>query len=287
MKAAFFTLLVFVTTTAFANVSSKNYAQNLIDEILIKNSDLLVVMLHVTPPGEAKNIVIASNIGRIGKEADADDLRVINSGVPNFEIAHGGSRYEVELTLQDLTGQTIGAIGLVFPFRQGQDPVAIQNRAVRIRDELKRKVSNPGNLMEPWPFVASATTKTYGQKVINRVMTENPDLLIAVTHATPPASLENIISASSIGRIGKLADADDLAVILSGKPHLEIDSTGKRFEVELPFEDATGVALGALGLVFPYKPGDQEADFLKSAEGIRDRMKPMIPSMARFFELEP
>jgi len=54
----------------------KIYAQELVDRTVAQHPDLRAVMLHVTPPNAADNVVIASSIGRIGKPADNDDLDV-------------------------------------------------------------------------------------------------------------------------------------------------------------------------------------------------------------------
>jgi len=48
------------------------YAQELVNETVAAHPDLLVVAMHVTPPGASENVIIASNIGRIGKKADAE-----------------------------------------------------------------------------------------------------------------------------------------------------------------------------------------------------------------------
>src|ERR1700686_2541451 len=62
------------------------YAQKLVDEALTKHPDVVILVMHVTPPGSAENVIVASNIGRYGKKADEDDLRVIETGKPNLEV---------------------------------------------------------------------------------------------------------------------------------------------------------------------------------------------------------
>ena len=44
----------------------------------------------------SENVIIASNIGRIGKKAVEDDLRVINTGKTNLEVNAKGDHFEVE-----------------------------------------------------------------------------------------------------------------------------------------------------------------------------------------------
>ena len=283
-------LLLLATVFAlplFAQIPVKNYAQSLVDEVVAKNPGLLVIVMHVTPPNSADNVIIASNIGRIGKKADEDDMRVINTRKPNLEVAHGGERFEVELVLRDVAGDTIGALGLVFPYKEGVDKLALEKRAKGIRDWLKRRISNAANLMEPFPFDPIATTKNHAQKLVDATMAKHPELQILMMHVTPPNAKDNIILASSIGRHGKKADEDDMRVINTGKPNLEVNATGKRFEVELVLQDQSGKTIGALGTVFAYKDGDDKSKLQKQAEAIRDELRKQIPSIEKLAELDP
>jgi len=76
-----------------AQIPLKSYGQELVDRVVASNPGILVVVMHVTPPGSKENVIIASSIGRIGKPADEDDLRVIEMEKTNLEIAHGGRPY--------------------------------------------------------------------------------------------------------------------------------------------------------------------------------------------------
>src|ERR1700674_5999285 len=80
---------------------AKIYAQALVNQVVAKYPDLLVVAMHVTPPKASENVIIASNIGRIGKKADAEDLKVIKTGETLAKVNKYGNRFEVELVLQD------------------------------------------------------------------------------------------------------------------------------------------------------------------------------------------
>ena len=74
-----------VSMGATAQTSGKIYAQKLLDDTLAKHKDVVIMAMHVTPPGQPDNVIIASNIGRIGKKADDDDKRVIETGKANLE----------------------------------------------------------------------------------------------------------------------------------------------------------------------------------------------------------
>src|SRR5690348_4420916 len=73
----------------------KIFAQKLVNETLAKHKDVIIMAMHVTPPGKNENVIIASNIGRYGKKADEDDLRVINTGQSNLEVNTAGNHFEV------------------------------------------------------------------------------------------------------------------------------------------------------------------------------------------------
>lgn len=144
------TLLLVLGSSLFlpAQVGKKIYAQKLVDETLAKHKDVVVMAMHVTPPGKTENVIIASNIGRIGKKADEDDMRVIQTGKPNLEVNKKGDRFEVELVLQDQSGKTIGAVGIVFMYEKGKE-AEFQKKAEETRDEMKQKTPTIAKLFEP------------------------------------------------------------------------------------------------------------------------------------------
>jgi hypothetical protein len=127
------------------------YAQKLVDETLKKHHELLILVMHVTPPNSSENVIVASNIGRIGKKADEDDLRVINTGKSNLEVNAKGDHFEVELVLQDTSGKNIGALGTVFAYKAGDDKAKLEKAAGKIRDDLRKQIPSKEKLFEPAP----------------------------------------------------------------------------------------------------------------------------------------
>src|SRR5712692_2144149 len=100
---------------------AKNYAQSLIDRALARHPEVATLAMHVTPPNSSDNVIIASNFGRIGKKADDDDLAVIKTGQPKAEVGKNGGRFSVELPLQDVSGDTVGALAVAFLYKAGDD----------------------------------------------------------------------------------------------------------------------------------------------------------------------
>jgi iron complex outermembrane receptor protein len=132
-----------------AAYSDNTYAQVLTENTVRAHPDLLVMMIHATPPGKPKNVIIGSNIGRFGKEADEDDLRVIDKGSTNLEVGGDKDRFETELPLNDASGKRIGALGLVFPYHEGQDKEALHAHGRAIRDEIAKGIPNNAALFAP------------------------------------------------------------------------------------------------------------------------------------------
>lgn len=270
-----------------AQIPVKSYGQELVDQVIAKNPGLLVIVMHVSPPNLPNYPIIASNIGRYGKPADEDDMRVVNTEKTNLEVAHGGSRFEVELVLRDVTGANLGALGLVFPYKAGDSKAALEKKAIQIRDYLARRILNAGSLVENHPYEPLATTKTHAQKLIDETLAKHADVIVLAMHVTPPKANDNIILASNFGRIGKKADDDDMKVINSGEPIVGVYAEGKRYGVELALRNVAGKTVGALSVGFRYKTGDDEKAFLAEAEKVRDELRKRIPSVDNLAELDP
>src|SRR6266478_6188015 len=116
-----------------AQEGKKIYAQKLVDETLANHKEVVIMAMHVTPPG---------------KTADEDDMRVIETGKPNLEVNKKGDHFEVELVLQDQSGKTIGAVGIVFMHEKGKE-AEFQKKAEQVRDEMKQKTPALSKLFEP------------------------------------------------------------------------------------------------------------------------------------------
>jgi hypothetical protein len=264
--------------------SSDTYGQKLIGDAMDRHPQILILAMHVKPPKAEDNVIIASNFGRIGKKSDEGDLMALKTGKDRMEVNKSGDQFRGQLVLRDVSGEPIGTLALAIPYKHGEDHALLLKQAEKIRDELGRRTSNAGNLMEPYPFVSQAPTDSYAQRLVEETMVQHPELLILVMHVTPPNGKENIIVASSIGRLGKKADEDDMRVIETGKTNLEVNSVGNRFEAELQLHDRSGRVIGALGTVFAYKDGDDKARFQKLAETIRGGIEKKISSLEKLME---
>jgi hypothetical protein len=122
------------------------FAQKLVDEALAKHPEVLLLAIHAGAP---KYDIIASNFGRIGKLGDEDDLRCIHTGKDNLEVNKEGIHFEDQTPLRDQTGKIIGAIGVVFRYKPGDDKAALQAIAKQIQAEMKAQLPTAKRLFGP------------------------------------------------------------------------------------------------------------------------------------------
>lgn len=246
------------------------YAQHLVDETIAAHPGVAVLAIHALPAGGKDAGIVASNIGRIGKSADKQDLGVMTTLKPNYAVNKAGDHYEVELPLYDASHRLLGALGTVFTYHKGADKLAMQAEAVAIRDRLSRRLSHVKNLTEPYRFDAVTPVGNYSQVLVDSLFEAHPELLILCAHTIPPGKPDTAmtISGCTIGRIGKAPDEDDLGVIRTGDERLEINETGDRFEDEMAIHDAKGRIIGALGTVYPYKAGDDKMALRAKAHAV-------------------
>src|SRR5258706_157713 len=159
----------------------KNYAQDLVDRAASRHPELLQIDIHAVPPGATQTPIVApkqpgvlimvlhlkdpksegypivaSNIGRIGKEADASDLAVIRGGATKLAVSADGTRLEAKLPVRDAAGNVVGAVAIVFPLRGAGDQASLGAHAERIRDGLARRIASMTALYGPYPATADS-----------------------------------------------------------------------------------------------------------------------------------
>jgi iron complex outermembrane receptor protein len=122
------------------------FAQRLVDDALAKHPEVLLLAIHAGPP---KYDIVASNFGRIGKLGDEDDLRCIRTGKDNLEIDKTGRHYEDETPLRTKSGKIVGAIGIVFRYKPGDDKQAMQKIAQQISKEMQEQIQDEQQLLGP------------------------------------------------------------------------------------------------------------------------------------------
>jgi hypothetical protein len=127
------------------------YAQWLVDQALARNPAAILIGMHVVPPGSSNNVIIASNFARIGKLADKDDLHVINTGESNFDIEPSGKMFEAEIPLRSHKDKIIGAVSIVFNYKEGDDKAKLSLQARRIVSDMNQQIPSTEKLFGPAP----------------------------------------------------------------------------------------------------------------------------------------
>jgi hypothetical protein len=246
--------------------------------------EVLAASISAKPPKGTDTVVVASaDPQAVLGQSDATSLAAGTNAATVSAVGPSGDRLEVRLPLRDVSGDTIGTLQLTYAYRAGEDRSSIEHRAEGVRDSLHRRISHAGNLLDPYPYEADAPAHTYAQQLVDEFLDRYPEVEILAIHATPPDSDYNIIAGSNIGRLGKKADNDDMRCVFTGKPNLEVNSTGKRFESEMQLHDGAGTVIGAVGVVFAYKQGDNKEALHVRAEKIKAELEKRIPDAAALF----
>ena len=130
------------------SAAPRTYAQALVDQVIGENPNVMVFGMHAVAPGTKDSAIIASNIGRIGKKDDDDDLDAFRKNEPIFEPVKEKHRYEVLLPMRRRDGKPIGVLGIV-SHCNGEDEKVFLLAATRIRDGLEDKIGSLDDLFKP------------------------------------------------------------------------------------------------------------------------------------------
>lgn len=109
------------------------------------------------------------------------------------------------------------------------------------------------------------------------------------THAQHPEATEiGIVTVSARGcrsivstdkgDIGEKCEAEDSAPMKTGKPNVEKEKDG--YDISLPLHDASGKAIGALGIEFKLEASQTATNMSEKAKQIAGEMKKQISSKA-------
>lgn len=115
-----------------------------------KYPDVLVFAMQVKTPNRQSNVIVASNIGRIGKIGDdPKDILVITTGKPNATLKSSDQRAQVVLPLKDSTGMVIGVLNLLLHNGEDKDEARMIARGELIRDDTATLIPGMTALFEP------------------------------------------------------------------------------------------------------------------------------------------
>jgi hypothetical protein len=148
---------------------------------------------------------------------------------------------------------------------------------------------------KPYAPLAYTPQGTKGQALVDMEMAKHTELRLITLHVTPngiaaDSDKDRCIMCSSIGRIGKPDNDEDIGVFKAGKEKTELATTpppptapfsvtaAPKYEVMTPLLDSAGDSIGLAVIVFNYKAGDDTKKYDKIAHKIRDDFKKRVAS---------
>jgi hypothetical protein len=260
-------------------VGGHTYTQHLVEVQKSLHPEIQSIVVSGLKAGTRDHVILGSTLGAMtvfSKTASGD---AADSALPSGD----GRQYVVREVFLNSTGHRLGTIEIRFPYRNGQDTSPNKATAKAVQTAIKHATLSAKNAIDPWPYDAAYGPNTHAQALTEKTVAAHPDLVVMMIHATAPGNKTNVVIGSNIGRFGKAADEDDLRVIDQGSTNLEIADTQDRFEAELPLNDASGKRIGALGLVFAYRPGQDKDALHAHGRAIRDELAKQIPGNAALF----
>jgi len=262
--------------------AAQSYGDTLVAQEMAQHRDLITLSLYATPPKSTDFTVVASSDAGAAGAATGTAQTAQHSGKPLQVRSADGAALSTYLPLLDVAGEPIGTVAVTLPYRGETDSAALLQQATAVRDELRRRVINVANLLDPYPYMQDVQASPYAQQLVDRIMARHPELLVLALHVRNTAGTDYPIIASNIGRIGKKADGDDMHVVQTGEPLMGAYGPNKsRFGIELPMYDVQGTRIGAMSVGYRHQPGDDEQALLKRALQVEAEMREQIPSTAR------
>ena len=271
---------------AQTTIPVKTYAQELVDRTVAQHPDLRTIAIYATPPKTSASLVLASNIGLIGTAAGSEDADVATSGKTRV-VETANKRLEIELPLHDLAGLTVGTLALTWTNPGAGGRAALEKKAAAIRDSLARRVLNTANLLDPYPYVATATTRSRAQTLIDETFHRHPEVTVLALRLKVPPKNELVVVGSTFGRHGKPADGDDMKVLDAPAPIPGLYSNNKRFGVDLPVKDAKGAAIGTMNVGYAYGGSEDKKALEAKAVALRDEIQTRLAAIQAPEEIDP
>lgn len=236
-------LLALAVAAPVIGQPTNSYGDTLIDGIMARHRDLAFVQIDAT----------------------------VRDGTPIVLRRGPTAPNTIRMPLANSMGEPIGAITVRFTHKRHE-------AAAMIAIDAARRIYVADNLIEADPFVAGAHRSALAQRIVDRTMADNPDLVTLGLHVGASGA-DNAILASSFGRIGKPGDKDDARVIHAGVILKEPTNGGNRLAVSLPLHDRQRHVIGALSTSFLVGLGGVDAAVAR-ASVVRDEIARQLPSLA-------
>jgi DNA-binding beta-propeller fold protein YncE len=280
-----FTFCALMSATALADdyippvVGGRTYVQHQIEDAKARHAQIQSILVWGLRDKTKDTVILGSTLSA----AAVFSKVAADTAIDGAAVSKDGQQFILREAFLSNSDHRLGTIEIHFAYRPGQDVAELSKIAKVVQSDMRRATLSAKNAIDPFPYDAAYSSNTFAQTLTDRIVAAHPDLLVMMIHATPPGKSKNIIIGSNIGRFGKEADDDDLRVIQKGSTNLEEGGDHDRFETELPLNDASGARIGALGLVFPYRPGQDKEALHARGRAIRDELAKLIPNNAALF----
>ena len=121
-------------------VTTKSRAQTIVDEALLRHPEVTVLAIRGRTTGGGL-VLLGSTFGRHGKQADADDMKVLASAIPIAGVYSNGKRFGVDMALHDRHGGVIGTMNVGYGLRPAEDTKPLLQQAVTLRGEIEAQIA--------------------------------------------------------------------------------------------------------------------------------------------------
>ncbi len=130
--------------------------------------------------------------------------------------------------------------------------------------------------------------KIYAQKLVDQTIAKHPELRQIGLHSIPPNSSESmIIAINDPKKVGKKSDPDDLEVMKTGKPSVEIIDRKQIYDLGFPLLDRSGTIVGVAVMEIKLSAEKSKESALKRGKIIQEELRKEIPSKGKLFEPIP
>ena len=141
------TLILSVLSSCLNAQSKKTQAQNLVDLIAQKHSEISAVELSATPAGHKRCVTIAATEPKdLREKCDQDEAAAMKTEESFVEQEPEG--FDVTAPLHDATGKLIGALGIDFKQQPGQTKARVLKLTAALLKELEQQIPSKAFLFQ-------------------------------------------------------------------------------------------------------------------------------------------
>jgi len=259
--------------------TTKPYAQMLVNETLLRNTNVSTLSMVVPSPTTKENRVVASsNAAAIGSEAGQVDLEVLGGNRPVTTPDIANHRCQAVVPLHDASSATIGVLRISVKSETDTKGECLRQAEAR-RDDLARVIPSVQVLFDPF-IVASSPEDNLAQRLTIETLAKYPDVLVLAFHVTAPGETTNrVVGINQPKFLGRASDEVDQDIAKTGKMIVQVIPSTHRMEIHMPLRAADGSLVGTLVTVYLWRLETEAPELIARSMKIRDELQPRIPNL--------